>query len=63
MKEDPMARSVCVRLNKNGDHDERALRRNLGSGQRKIECRRAQSGERRPFLDWVTAVLFCPKPC
>jgi hypothetical protein len=35
------------------NHDERTLGRNLGSGQRKIECRRAQGGESRPFLDCV----------
>ena len=45
------------------DHDEGALGRNLRPRQQEIERRRRQRRERRPFLDWVTAVLFCPKPC
>src|SRR5215472_17478517 len=45
------------------DHDEGALGRNLRTRQQEIERRRGQRRERRPFLDCVTAVLFCPKPC
>ena len=46
-----------------GDHDEGALRRHLGTRKQKIEGGYQQGGERRPLLDCVTAVLFCPKPC
>jgi hypothetical protein len=36
-----------------GDHDEGALGRNLRARQQKIERRRRERGERRPFLDCV----------
>ena len=47
----------------NSDHDEGALGRNFCAGKQKVKRRGAQGGKRRPFFDWVTAVLFCPKPC
>jgi hypothetical protein len=38
-----------------GNHDERALGRNLRARQQQVECRRRERRRRRPFFDRVSA--------